>query len=212
MMEHYIGVDLHQAFFQACAVDQSGARRGKIGSPDGRGHHGVCGAVRGLHSGRRGRARRRGTSRSDRAHVGELRIVDSVDATQPAMRRTDRWSAPTRERTARRVSAYHPPVAIGMRELCRAGTRWSERTRILSAYAPAVRRGSSARRLVDRSRLDTLGTAARRPAATLRRTLAAGVAIGRRSRGRRSPPPIRSEAAADPGIGAGSRAHPRRDR
>jgi len=26
MMEHYIGIDLHQAFFQACAVDRSGAR------------------------------------------------------------------------------------------------------------------------------------------------------------------------------------------
>ena len=26
MMEHYIGVDLHKAFFQACAVDESGAQ------------------------------------------------------------------------------------------------------------------------------------------------------------------------------------------
>ena len=78
MMEHYIGVDLHQAFFQACAVHQSGARLWEDRFPRRRGHHRVCGAVRGLHSGRRQAARHvslRGCDRAARRRATDRRLV-----------------------------------------------------------------------------------------------------------------------------------------
>lgn len=48
MFEHYIGIDLHQAFFQACAVTVTACVGGSV-SPDGRGHCRLAGAVYAAH-------------------------------------------------------------------------------------------------------------------------------------------------------------------
>lgn len=127
MFKHYIGVDLHQAFFQACAVTSSGERVWESRFP--RTPEGVAAFI----------------ARSDhetavaveastptwhfadaiRDRVGELRIVDPVKTKLKAgyAAKTDRLDARRLADALRRdsvVGIYYPPPAIrDMRELCR---------------------------------------------------------------------------------------------
>jgi transposase len=127
MMEHYIGIDLHQAFFQACAISPTGAREWEDRLP--RTNAGIAALV----------------ARCDwqtavaveastptwhfadaiSAHVGELRIVDPVKTKLKAgyAAKTDRLDARRLADALRRdsvVGIYYPPMAIReLRELCR---------------------------------------------------------------------------------------------
>ena len=127
MFEHYIGIDLHQAFFQACAVTVTGDRAWEDRFP--RTEAGIAALVA------------RCTPRtavtveastptwhfadavSDR--VGELRIVDPVKTKLKAgyAAKTDRLDARRLADALRRdsvVGIYLPSVAIReLRELCR---------------------------------------------------------------------------------------------
>jgi transposase len=186
MMEHYIGVDLHKAFFQACAVDHSGARLWEDRFP--RSEVGIAAFV----------ARCAGSSAvaveastptwhfADAIvpHVGELRIVDSLKTRLKAgyAAKTDRLDARRLADALRRdsvVGIYHPPLEIReLRELCRGRhTLVQLRTRLLQRLrALLLRHGVvEARRLVRRDGvLDDLVLPPRAAAtvASLRRMLA----------------------------------------
>lgn len=127
MVEHYIGVDLHQAFFQACAVTATGARAWEDRFP--RTDEGVAALL----------------ARCDRhtaiaveastptwhfadavcSTVGDLRIVDPVKTKLKAgyAAKTDRLDARRLADALRRdsvVGIYYPSIAIReLRELCR---------------------------------------------------------------------------------------------
>jgi len=220
MLEHYIGVDLHQAFFQACAVDQTGARLWEDRFP--RNAEGIAAFVA-----------RCATSSAVAveastptwhfadaivAHVGELRIVDSVKTRLKAgyAAKTDRLDARRLADALRRdsvVGIYHPPVAIReLRELCRGRhTLVQMRTRILQRLrAVLLRQGIvEARRLVRHDAvLETLVLSPRAAAsvASLRRTLAAVrreiEAVDREVQTVAAADPIARQLQHIPGIGA----------
>src|SRR5256885_1414193 len=126
-MEHYIGVDLHQGFFQACAVTRTGARVWEDRFP--RTESGIaallarCGPETAL-------AVEASTptwhfADAIGAGVGDLRIVDPVKTRLKAgyAAKTDRLDARRLADALRRdsvVGIYYPPVAIReLRELCR---------------------------------------------------------------------------------------------
>src|SRR6187455_1698621 len=128
MLEHYIGVDLHQAFFQACAVTATGARVWEDRFP--RTDAGIaallarCGPQTAL-------AVEASTptwhfADALGAGVGELRIVDPVKTRLKAgyAAKTDRLDARRLADALRRdsvVGIYYPPIAIReLRELCRS--------------------------------------------------------------------------------------------
>jgi transposase len=168
MMEHYIGVDLHQAFFQACAVGRDGVQVWEQRFP--RSAAGIAAFV----------------TRCDRQtavaveastptwhfadalvpHVGELRIVDAAKTRLKAgyAAKTDRLDARRLADALRRdsvVGIYHPPVAIReLRELCRGRhTLVQVRTQLLQRLrAVLLRHGLvEARRLIRHDAvLDTL--------------------------------------------------------
>lgn len=161
MMEHYIGVDLHKAFFQACAVDPSGARLWEDRFP--RTDAGIaafvarCAAPSAV-------AVEASTPTWHFAdaivpHVRELRIVDSMKTRLKAgyAAKTDRLDARRLADALRRdsvVGIYYPPLEIReLRELCRGRhTLVQLRTRLLQRLrALLLRHGIvEARRLVRR--------------------------------------------------------------
>ncbi len=219
-MEHYIGVDLHKAFFQACAVDPSGARLWEDRFP--RTEEGIAAFVA-----RCARASAVAVEASTPTwhfadaivpHVGELRIVDSVKTRLKAgyAAKTDRLDARRLADALRRdsvVGIYHPPVAIReLRELCRGRhTLVQMRTRLLQRLrAVLLRQGIvEARRLVRHDTvLDTLVLPPRATASvtSLRRTLAAVRreidAVDREVQAVAAADPIAQRLQRIPGIGA----------
>ncbi len=127
MIEHYIGIDLHQAFFQACAVDTAGTRMWEERFP--RTDAGIAALIT--------RCDRRSAVAVEASpptwhfadavgdRVGELRIVDPMKTKLKAgyAAKTDRLDARRLADALRRdsvVGIYYPPVAIReLRELCR---------------------------------------------------------------------------------------------
>jgi len=127
VIEHYIGVDLHQAFFQACAVTASGDRAWEGRFP--RTEVGVA-ALLARCDQRTAVAVEASTptwhfADAIQGGVGDLRIVDPVKTKLKAgyAAKTDRLDARRLADALRRdsvVGIYYPPVAIReLRELCR---------------------------------------------------------------------------------------------
>jgi transposase len=159
MREHYIGVDLHKAFFQACAVTADGTRVWEDRFP--RTDVGIAALL--------ARCSRQSAVAVEAStptwhfadaivgHVGELRIVDALKTRLKAgyAAKTDRLDARRLADAFRRdsiVGIYYPPVAIReLRELCRGRhTLVQQRTRIIQRMrALLLRHGLvEARRLV----------------------------------------------------------------
>jgi transposase len=127
VFEHYIGIDLHQAFFQACAVTVTGDRAWEERFP--RTDVGIAALL--------ARCNRRTAVAVEAStptwhfadavggSVGDLRIVDPVKTKLKAgyAAKTDRLDARRLADALRRdsvVGIYVPPVAIReLRELCR---------------------------------------------------------------------------------------------
>jgi transposase len=186
MLEHYIGVDLHKAFFQACAVTTDGARVWEDRFP--RTAEGIAAFVARCHA-QTAVAVEASTPTWHFAdaiapHVGDLRIVDSVKTRLKAgyAAKTDRLDARRLADALRRdsvVGIYYPPLEIReLRELCRGRhTLVQLRTRLVQRLrALLLRHGIvEARRLVRRDAvLDGLALPPRAAAtvASLRRMLA----------------------------------------
>lgn len=186
MIEHYIGVDLHKAFFQVCAVTTSGARLWEQRFP--RTEAGIAAFVAQCPA-QTAVAVEASTPTWHFAdaivdRVDDLRIVDSVKTRLKAgyAAKTDRLDARRLADALRRdsvVGIYYPPLAIReVRELCRGRhTLVQMRTRLLQRIrAVLLRQGIvEARRLVRRDAvLDTLILPPRAAAsvASLRRVLA----------------------------------------
>ena len=128
MFEHYIGVDLHQAFFQACAVTPNGTRMWEDRFP--RSDAGLA-AFRARCDRTTAVAVEASTPTWHFADavgeaVGDLRIVDPVRTKLKAgyAAKTDRLDARRLADALRRdsvVGIYYPPSAIReVRELCRS--------------------------------------------------------------------------------------------
>lgn len=127
MIEHYIGIDLHKAFFQACAVTAAGERLWEGRFP--RTPAGID-ALRARCAGRTAIAIEASTPTWAFAdalcsHVAELRIVDPLKTKLKAgyAAKTDRLDARRLADALRResvVGIYYPPLPIReLRELCR---------------------------------------------------------------------------------------------
>jgi len=127
VIEHYIGVDLHQAFFQACAVTATGSRVWEDRFP--RTEAGIA-ALLARCDRRTALAVEASTPTWQFADalgdtLGELRVVDPVKTKLKAgyAAKTDRLDARRLADALRRdsvVGIYYPPLAIReMRELCR---------------------------------------------------------------------------------------------
>ena len=186
MNEHYIGVDLHKAFFQVCAVSASGEREWEQRFP--RTPEGFAALIArcGRHTAMAVEASTPTWHFADvvAPHVAELRIVDSVKTKLKAgyAAKTDRLDARRLADALRRdsvVGIYYPPVAIReLRELCRGRhTLVQTRTQLLQRLrAVLLRHGIvEARRLVQQDAgLDTLALPPRASAsvASMRRVLA----------------------------------------
>ena len=169
MVEHYIGVDLHKAFFQVCAVDPGRAALGGAVSADA---EGIAAFVAGVGPTRRWRwkrARRRGISRMRSRRMwgpADCRFAeDALKAGYAA--KTDRLDARRLADAFRRdsvVGIYYPPPAIReLRELCRGRhTLVQLRTRLLQRLrAVLLRQGIvEARRLVRQDALLDRGVTA----------------------------------------------------
>ena len=182
----YIGVDLHQAFFQACAVMNSGERVWE--ERFARTAEGIAAFL--VRCDRQSVVAVEASTPTWHfadgvaAHIGELRIVDSVKTRLKAgyAAKTDRLDARRLADALRRdsvVGIYYPPMAIReLRELCRGRhTLVQTRTRLLQRIrALLLRQGLvEARRLVRQDTvLDRLVLPARAGAsvARLRRVLA----------------------------------------
>ena len=185
MTEHYIGVDLHKAFFQACVVTPDGARLWEGRFP--RTAEGLAAFVSrcGPHSAVAVEASTPTWHFADAlsAHVAEVRIVDALKTRLKAgyAAKTDRLDARRLADALRRdsvVGIYYPPVAIReLRELCRGRhTLVQQRTRLVQRLrALLLRHGLvEARRLVRTdAALDTVRLPPRAAAslAALRRVL-----------------------------------------
>lgn len=127
MIEHYIGVDLHQAFFQACAVTATGSRVWEDRFP--RTDAGIAALLARCDS-RTALAVEASTPTWQFADalghtLGDLRVVDPVKTKLKAgyAAKTDRLAARRLADALRRdsvVGIYYPPLAIReLRELCR---------------------------------------------------------------------------------------------
>lgn len=186
MNEHYIGVDLHKAFMQICAVNASGERQWEQRFP--RTPEGFAALIARCdrHSAMAVEASTPTWHFADivAPHVGELRIVDSVKTKLKAgyAAKTDRLDARRLADALRRdsvVGIYFPPLPIReVRELCRGRhTLVQTRTRLVQRLrATLLRHGIvEPRRLVQQDAvLDTLELPPRAAAsvASLRRVLA----------------------------------------
>jgi transposase len=168
MVEHYIGVDLHKVFFQACAITGSGERLWEERFP--RSDEGMAAFLARCEA-RTAVAVEASTPTWHFAdaivdRIDDLRIVDSIKTRLKAgyAAKTDRLDARRLADALRRdsvVGIYYPPMAIReLRELCRGRhTLVQMRTRILQRIrAILLRQGIvEARRLVRRDTvLDTL--------------------------------------------------------
>lgn len=164
MIEHYIGVDLHQAFFQACAVNAAGTRVWEDRFP--RTPTGLAALMTrcGPHTALAVEASTPTWHFADALgpHVGELRIVDPVKTKLKAgyAAKTDRLDARRLADALRRdsvVGIYHPPVAIReLRELCRYRHALVQvRTALINRLrAVLLRQGIADGRRLARSRSD----------------------------------------------------------
>lgn len=165
MFEHYIGVDLHQAFFQACAVTASGVRVWEDRFP--RSDAGIAAF--------RSRCREATAAVAVEAStptwhfadaldgaVGDLRIVDPLKTKLKAgyAAKTDRLDARRLADALRRdsvVGIYYPPLAIReLRELCRYRHALVQvRTALVNRLrAVLLRQGIVDRRRLARTRSD----------------------------------------------------------
>jgi transposase len=189
VFEHYIGVDLHQAFFQACAVTATGERAWEDRFP--RSDAGIAALLARCH---------RGTAMAVEAstptwhfadavcgRVGDLRIVDPVKTKLKAgyAAKTDRLDARRLADALRRdsvVGIYFPPIAVReLRELCRFRMAVVQmRTALIQRLrAVLLRQGLVDRRRLARTPSDawletlTLAPQAAASVAGLRRLLAA---------------------------------------
>lgn len=164
MMEHYIGVDLHQAFFQACAVTASGARAWEDRFP--RTAEGIAALIARCDQ-RTAMAVEASTPTWHVADalagaVGELRIVDPAKTKLKAgyAAKTDRLDARRLADALRRdsvVGIYYPPVAIReLRELCRGRHALVQvRTALINRVrAVLLRQGMATRRRLARAQHD----------------------------------------------------------
>jgi transposase len=209
MVDQYIGIDLHKAFFQACAVDRDGTRLWEARCP--RDAFGFA-TLRARCTAQTALAVEAMTPAWHFADalegaVGDLRIVDPYKTKLKAgcAAKTDRLDARRLADALRRdsvVGIYYPPPAIReLRELCR--TRFAlvqVRTMIINRIrALLLRHGiADARRLAktrDDGWLETLGLPPRAAAGvTALRTVLAVV----RSEGQRVDAELPQVAAADP--------------
>jgi transposase len=188
MRDQYIGIDLHKAFFQACAVTTTGERLWEGRFP--RTPAGLT-ALTGRCTPRSAMAVEASTPTWHFADamanaVGELRIVDAWKTKLKAgyAAKTDRLDARRLADALRRdsvVGIYYPPLAIReLRELCRARHALVQvRTALVNRLrAVLLRQGiADARRLArttDETWLDGLRLPVRAAASvtTLRRVLA----------------------------------------
>jgi transposase len=164
VIEHYIGVDLHQAFFQACAVTASGARLWEDRFP--RTTAGID-ALLVRCDDRTAVAVEASTPTWHFAdaldgRVGDLRVVDPVKTKLKAgfAAKTDRLDARRLADALRRdsvVGIYYPPVAIReLRELCRYRHALVQvRTAVINRLrAVLLRQGVVDRRRLARTRSD----------------------------------------------------------
>jgi transposase len=186
MLEHYIGVDLHKAFLQVCAVTATGEREWEQRFPRTAEGFAALIARCDRHAAMAVEASTPTWHFADALapYVGELRIVDSVKTKLKAgyAAKTDRLDARRLADALRRdsvVGIYYPPLAIReLRELCRGRhTLVQARTRLLQRLrAILLRHGIvEARRLVQQDAvLDALALPPRALAsvASLRRVLA----------------------------------------
>lgn len=185
MFEHYIGIDLHQAFFQACAVTVTGDRAWEDRFP--RTDAGIA-ALLARCTRRTAMAVEASTptwhfADAVSASVGDLRVVDPVQTKLKAgyAAKTDRLDARRLADALRRdsvVGIYVPPVAIReLRELCRFRLAVVQvRTALIQRLrAVLLRQG-----LVDRRRLARTPTDAWLDSLTLPAHAAASVAGLRR--------------------------------
>jgi transposase len=221
MIEHYIGVDLHQAFFQACAVDDAGARLWEDRFP--RTDAGVAALM--------ARCDRRSAVAVEAStptwhfadaigdRVGDLRIVDPMKTKLKAgyAAKTDRLDARRLADALRRdsvVGIYYPPLAIReLRELCRYRYALVQvRTALINRLrAVLLRQGVVDRRRLARTRSDAwLESVALPPRATasvagLRRLLTAvrteAAAADREVLAAAAADPIAQRLQAIPGLG-----------
>lgn len=188
MMEHYIGVDLHKAFFQACAVAANGARVWEDRFP--RTPDGIAALIARCDQ-RTAVAVEASTPTWHFADaltgaVGEVRIVDPAKTKLKAgyAAKTDRLDARRLADALRRdsvVGIYYPPVAIReLRELARCRHALVQvRTALINRLrAVLLRQGVANRRRLARTRNDAWLTAmplspqATQSVASLRRLLA----------------------------------------
>ena len=187
MIEHYIGVDLHQAFFQACAVTRTGDRLWEERFP--RNAAGLT-AFRARCGGQTAVAVEASTPTWHFADavidvVSDLRVVDPVKTKLKAgyAAKTDRLDARRLADALRResvVGIYYPPLAIReLRELCRGRHALVQvRTAIINRLrAVLLRHGVVDRRPLARTIRDawldqiTLPTQAAASVAALRQVL-----------------------------------------
>jgi len=128
MTDQYIGIDLHKAFFQACAVNREGTRLWEGRYPR---TPGGLAALTAQCTRRTALAVEASTptwhfADAIAVHVGDLRIVDPWKTKLKAgyAAKTDRLDARRLADALRResvVGIYYPPLAIReLRELCRA--------------------------------------------------------------------------------------------
>jgi transposase len=185
MTEHYIGVDLHKAFLQVCAMTASGERQWEQRFPRTAEGFGALIARCDRQTAMAVEASTPTWHFADvvAPHVGELRIVDSVKTRLTAgyAAKTDRLDARRLADALRRdsvVGIYYPPVEVReLRELCRGRqTLVQMRTRLVQRLrATLLRHGIvEARRLVHQDAvLDGLELPPRAAAsvASLRRVL-----------------------------------------
>src|SRR5687767_3535472 len=164
MMEHYIGVDLHKAFFQACAVSTTGARVWEDRFP--RTPEGIAALIARCDQ-RTAVAVEASTPTWHFADalagaVGDLRIVDPAKTKLKAgyAAKTDRLDARRLADALRResvVGIYYPPVAIReLRELCRGRHALVQvRTALINRVrAVLLRQGMATRRRLARAQHD----------------------------------------------------------
>jgi len=221
VIEHYIGVDLHQAFFQACALDGAGTRLWEDRFP--RTEAGIA-ALRARCGPRTAVAVEASTPTWHFAdalgdQVGDLRIVDPTKTKLKAgyAAKTDRLDARRLADALRRdsvVGIYYPPVAIReLRELCRYRVAVIHaRTALINRLrAVLLRQGVVDRRRLARTRSDawldtvTLPPRAAASVAGLRRLLTAvrteAAAADRDVLVAAAADPIASRLQAIPGFG-----------
>lgn len=209
MIEHYIGVDLHQAFFQACAVTPTGDRLWEDRFP--RNEAGIA-ALLARCDKRTALAVEASTPTWPFADalgdaLGDVRIVDPVKTKLKAgyAAKTDRLDARRLADALRRdsvVGIYYPPLAIReLRELCRGRHALVQvRTSVVNRLrAVLLRQGIVDRRALAKTTsdawLETLALPPRAAASVgvLRRLLATV-----RAEAKAADQAVRAATAADP--------------